>query len=57
MKQLLTAAELAEILQVPVPHVWMLVRQRQIPSYRVGRLHRFDLKAVLAALEVERVEK
>jgi excisionase family DNA binding protein len=46
-EHLITAAELAQVLQVPVPHVWTLVRQGKISSYRVGRLHRFDLAAVL----------
>ena len=52
-EHLITAAELAQVLQVPVPQVWTLVRREQIPSYKVGRLYRFDLEAVLAAIQQE----
>jgi excisionase family DNA binding protein len=53
MDRLLTAAELAEILSIPVPQVWTLVRREQIPAYRVGRLYRFDLAVVLKTLHVK----
>jgi len=51
MIELITTAEIAHVLQVSVPQVWTLVRQGKIPSYRVGRLYRFDLAAVLEAIQ------
>lgn len=53
MTELITAAELAQVLQLPVAQIWVLVRRRQIPTYKVGRLYRFDLEAVLEAIQVE----
>jgi excisionase family DNA binding protein len=49
---LLTPAELAEVLRLPVASVWRLAREGCLPHFRAGRrLYRFDLAAVLAALE------
>jgi excisionase family DNA binding protein len=51
MIELITAAELAQVLHLPVPQIWTLVRRGQIVFYKVGRLYRFNLEAVLSALE------
>jgi excisionase family DNA binding protein len=51
MTELLTSAELAQVLHLPVPQIWILVRRGQLPFFKVGRLYRFDLEAVLSALE------
>lgn len=48
---LLTAEQLAAVLRLPVASVWRLARDGFLPSYRAGRLYRFDLAACLAALE------
>jgi excisionase family DNA binding protein len=40
--RLLTAAEVAAMLAVPLPHVWRLARRGEIPVVRIGpRLIRF----------------
>jgi excisionase family DNA binding protein len=39
--RLLTAKQVSEILQVTLPRVYSLARQRQIPSIRLGRQVRF----------------
>jgi excisionase family DNA binding protein len=51
MTELLTSAELAQVLHLPVPQILILVRRGQLPFFKVGRLYRFDLEAVLSALE------
>jgi excisionase family DNA binding protein len=51
--ELLDAKELAKVFRLPLPSVWRLVREGKIPVYRAGRLMRFDLARVLAALEME----
>jgi excisionase family DNA binding protein len=48
--QLLTAEELAVILNVDVHWVWRATREKKIPFYRVGKYLRFDLALVLEAL-------
>lgn len=51
--KLITADQLAEILNVPVPRVWTMARNKQIPFIRLpgGRQQlRFDLPAVLEVL-------
>jgi excisionase family DNA binding protein len=50
-KRLLDADELGHVLNIPREAVWRLARSGAIPNYRAGRLYRFDLAAVLAALE------
>jgi excisionase family DNA binding protein len=47
----ITAEELADFLKTPVASIWRLSRSGQIPSYRLGRLMRFDLDEVRAALK------
>ncbi|MGZ4400399.1 MAG: helix-turn-helix domain-containing protein [Gaiellaceae bacterium] len=41
MEPLLTAHQVAEILQVHVNWVWLAVRDNQIPHLRIGRTLRF----------------
>jgi len=48
-KELLTPEELAERLKVPLSWVYEQSRQDGIPTHRLGRYIRFDLKAVLAS--------
>lgn len=51
--RLITAAELSEILDVPIPRIWTMARKNQIPFIRLpgGRQQlRFDLPAVIEAL-------
>lgn len=52
--RLITAAELAAILQVPISTCWRWARAGQVPCVRLPggrRMVRFDLAAVEAALE------
>jgi excisionase family DNA binding protein len=49
--RLLTAAELAELLNVPVTWVRESTRSGAIPHIELGRYRRYDLAAVLAWLE------
>ena len=49
--RLVTPEELAEVLHLPVASVWRLAREGCLPHFRTGRLYRFDLAVVLAALE------
>lgn len=54
--RLLTAAELAQVLNVPTATVWSWARNGQVPSIRLpgGRKFvRFDLAAVERALQME----
>jgi excisionase family DNA binding protein len=48
--RLLTTQELAEYLQASPRHVHNLRRRRQIPVTKIGRLTRYDLDKVKAAL-------
>jgi excisionase family DNA binding protein len=45
--ELLTPEELAEKLRIPVSWVYEQSRQNQIPTRRLGRYIRFDLREVL----------
>lgn len=49
-ERLLTAEQLAQVLQLPRSTVWRLSRSGQIPCFRAGRLMRFDIVEVKAAL-------
>ena len=54
MKQLATAQELAEYLNVPVSFVWNATRRGTLPHVRLPggrRFIRFDLEEVLATLK------
>jgi excisionase family DNA binding protein len=52
-EKLLTAAELADLIGLPLQSVWRAARLGRIPSYRLGQLWRFDLSEVLVALRQE----
>lgn len=47
LKALLTPEELAERIKVPVSWVYEQSRQGNIPTHRIGRYIRFDLREVL----------
>jgi len=49
---LVDAKALADIVGLPVCSVRRLAREKRIPSYRIGRLLRFDICEVRAALKV-----
>jgi excisionase family DNA binding protein len=53
----ITAEELADFLDLPLTSVWRLSRSGQIPCYRLGRLMRFDLDEVRAALKTPPLEQ
>jgi excisionase family DNA binding protein len=55
-KSLITANQIAERLGIQSQTVYLWVRQKRIPFYRVGRLIKFDQQEVLAHFKVE-VEK
>ncbi len=55
-KNLITANQIAERLGIQTQTVYLWVRQKRIPFYRVGRLIKFDEQEVLAHFKVE-VEK
>jgi excisionase family DNA binding protein len=48
--KVLLADEVAELLRVPVPRIYELARQGQIPHMRLGRQVRFRQEAVEAWL-------
>jgi excisionase family DNA binding protein len=48
---LLKAAELAELLQIPVSSVYHLAEAHELPSIRVGRRMRFDRESVVKWLQ------
>lgn len=51
-KRMISADELAAVLNLTVDSVYRLVRQGVLPAYRVGRTVRFDLDRIEAALAV-----
>ncbi|MDO9574354.1 MAG: Uma2 family endonuclease [Candidatus Contubernalis sp.] len=52
MEKLLTAQELAEILNLSVDTIWRYTRQKKIPVVELGeKQYRYDIKAVLSTLE------
>jgi len=53
---MISADELAGILNLTVDSVYRLVRRGVLPAYRVGRTVRFDLDRVEAALAVRQDE-
>lgn len=50
---LLSASEIAERLGIQCQTVYLWVRQRRIPFYRVGRLVKFDKAEVLARFKAD----
>ncbi|UNC91998.1 Uma2 family endonuclease [Candidatus Contubernalis alkaliaceticus] len=52
MEKLLTAQELAEILNLSVDTIWRYTRQKKIPVVELGeKQYRYEIKAVLSTLE------
>ncbi|MFN0177171.1 MAG: helix-turn-helix domain-containing protein [Gemmatimonadales bacterium] len=47
---LLTPRELADLLKVSEPTAWRLGREGRVPTIRIGRLMRFDRRAIAAWL-------
>jgi excisionase family DNA binding protein len=47
-KNLISANEIAEVLGIQCQTIYLWVRQKRIPFYRVGRLVKFDEAEVLA---------
>lgn len=43
---LLLAEEVAELLRIPVEHVYRLARRKELPSVRLGRYVRFTREGV-----------
>jgi excisionase family DNA binding protein len=59
LAELLTIAEVAEILRLSISSVRRLQQQRLIPFYKVGgsvRLHKHDVISYLAKQRVEPIE-
>lgn len=52
-RSLITADALSQQLGIKTQTVYLWVRQKRIPFYRVGRLVKFDLDEVLAHFKVE----
>ena len=52
-KSLITANEVAERLGIRCQTVYLWIRQKRIPFYRVGRLVKFDEAEVLAHFKAE----
>lgn len=50
MKRLVTSEEISRLLGIPRTSVWYYVRSGILPHYRIGRVMRFDVDEVLAAL-------
>lgn len=51
MNRQLTAADAAQILQLPLSSVWGLVARQELPHYRIGRLVRIDEGALQRWIE------
>ena len=59
-KELYDVKELSNYLQVSIPEIRKLVRERKIPNLRIGRLIKFDLVSInkwLEKLEEEQAKK
>ncbi len=50
--RMISADELAAVLNLTVDSVYRLVRRGDIPAYRIGRTVRFDVAQVMAALSI-----
>ena len=50
-ERLLTAKEVARVLNVPVSWVYTKSEHNELPCVRVGRYVRFDLERVMASFE------
>lgn len=40
LPSLLTSDEVAEVLRIPIDHVWRLIRTKRLPAFKVGRDYR-----------------
>ena len=52
-KQLVTAQELSEVINVKLSWVRRAARESKIPFYKVGKYYRFDVDDVLDSMEVK----
>lgn len=52
-KTLISATEIADVLGIQCQTVYLWVRQKRIPFYRVGRLVKFDEAEVLARFKAD----
>ena len=52
-RNLISATEIAAVLGIQCQTVYLWVRQKRIPFYRVGRLVKFDEDEVLARFKTE----
>lgn len=50
---LIYAEQLAAELNLSLASVWRYTREQRIPTYRIGRVYRYDLAEVREALKVE----
>lgn len=55
--QILTIQELSEVLKVKVSHLRALVFKKAIPSFRIGKLVRFEKKEILLWLKENSIQK
>ena len=54
MKVLLTATQVAKILQVSEAHVYVLAKRGELPSVRFGRVVRFDENEIDAFIQAHK---
>src|SRR5947207_4549990 len=52
-RNLISATEIAAVLGIQCQTVYLWVRQKRIPFYRVGRLVKFDEDEVLAQFKID----
>lgn len=55
-KRLLTAEELGQYISKSIPAIYTMVSRRQIPFVRLGRLTRFDVRAIDKWLESQSIK-
>lgn len=55
MSEILTAKEVSEMLKINLFTVYSLTRKKVIPSIRIGRLVRYDLKLIKKFIETHTV--
>ena len=54
MKVLLTATQVAKILQVSTAHVYILAKRGELPSVQFGRVVRFDEDEIDAFIQAHK---
>ena len=57
MSEILTAKEVSEMLKINIFTLYSLTRKKVIPSIRIGRLVRYDLKLVKKFIETHTVKQ